>query len=101
MEEENVSFFTKDKQELIVTCNCGCEEAFHLKVNRDEEDDFYSVLYFMKSNFDTEYAISPWRAFKIKMRKIWCILRNKDYYYSDVILTKADFAELKRYLGQF
>lgn len=94
-------FFTKDKQELIVTCNCGCEEAFHLKVNRDEEDDFYSVLYFMKSNFDTEYAASPWRAFKIKMRKIRCILRNKDYYYSDVILTKEDFAELKRYLEQY
>lgn len=94
-------FFTKDKQELIVTCNCGCEEAFHLKVNQDEEDDFYSVLYFMKSNFDTEYAASPWWAFKIKMRKIWCILRNKDYYYSDVILTKADFEELKRYLEQY
>lgn len=41
------------------------------------------------------------RAFKIKMRKIWCILRNKDYYYSDVILTKEDFAELKRYLEQY
>ena len=29
-------FFTKDKQELIVTCNCGCEEAFHFRCYFDE-----------------------------------------------------------------
>ena len=36
-----------------------------------------------------------------KMKKIVSILRNKDYVYSDLILSKKDFEEFKEYVNQF
>lgn len=35
------------------------------------------------------------------MKKIVSILRNKDYVYSDLILSKKDFEEFKEYVNQF
>ena len=55
----------------------------------------------MKSNSDSEYYKNPWRAFKIKMKKIWFILRGKDYCYSDTVMTKEDFEVFKEYVNQF
>ena len=93
---------TKDKKEIIVTCNCGCMASYHICVDDDWKDyDYYAFLCFMKSNDDTEYDKNPWRAFKIKMRKIWCILRGKDYCYSDTLMTKAEFEVFKEYVNQF
>ena len=42
------------------------------------EDIGYAFLCFLKGNFYTEYNNNPWRAFRVKMRKIWHILRGKD-----------------------
>lgn len=91
---------SEDKKEIIITCNCHCGEGFHIIVD-DEDDEYYGYLCFLKNNCDTEYDISPWRAFKIKMKKIWCILCNKDYYYSDTLMTKKEFDTLKEYINQF
>ncbi len=91
---------SKDKKEIIVTCKCGCMSACHILVD-DEDKDFglYSFLCFMKSDFDTE--IGPWEALKRKIRKIWCVIRNKDYCYSDIVMSIQDFEEFKRYINQF
>ena len=94
-------FMTEDKQELIVTCNCGCMDSFCIKVYEEEDCDLYGYAGFMKNDFNTEYDKNPWRAFKIKMKKIWCILCGKDYYYSDVIMTKEDFERFKAYVNRF
>ncbi|SCX09396.1 hypothetical protein SAMN02910339_01333 [Lachnospiraceae bacterium YSD2013] len=92
---------TADKAELIATCDCGCEDAFHIKVYEEEDIGVKGFLTFMKSDFDTEYSKNPWRAFKIKMKKIWMILRGQDYCYSDVIMSKEDFERFKEYINQF
>ena len=95
-------FMTKDRKELIVTCDCGCMNSFYISVDDSCKDiNHYGFLSFMKNNFYTEYSLNPWRAFKIKLKKIWCILRGKDYFYSDTIMKKADFEEFKRYVNQF
>ena len=94
---------TNDKKEIIVTCDCGCKSAVNIQIEdmADLGDDQYAFLCFMKANYYTECNNNPWRAFKIKMRKIWHILRGKDYCYSDTIMTKEDFEEFKRYINQF
>ena len=33
---------TDDKKELVVTCECGCNEAIHIKL--DDDDEF--ILFF-------------------------------------------------------
>ncbi len=93
---------TKDKKELIVTCNCGCGQSYSLIVDDDlKTDELYAFLCFMKCNFDTEYDKNPWRAFKIKLKKIWYIIKGRDYCYSDTVMTREDFEEFKRYVNQF
>ena len=95
-------FMSKDKKELIVTCNCKCGQSFHITVDDEDRDsDIMFYLCYMKNNFDTEYDMNPWRAFKIKMKKIWFIIRGKDYCYSDTVMTKADFEEFKQFVNQF
>lgn len=91
---------TKDKKEIIVTCNCGCKSSVNIQID-EMEDIGYAYLCLLKGNFYTEYNNNPWRAFRIKMKKIWYILRGKDYCYSDTIMTKEDFEEFKRYINQF
>ena len=71
---------SKDKKELIVTCNCKCGQSFHITVDDEDRDsDIMFYLCYMKNNFDTEYDMNPWRAFKIKMKKIWFIIRGNWY----------------------
>ncbi len=93
-------FLTKDKKEIIVTCKCGCDQAFHITIT-DEDDDFYCLMCFLRANYDTEHNFGPWRAFKIKAKKIWSILIGKDYCYSDVLISKEEFKQFKDYVNSF
>ena len=35
-----------------------------------------------------------------KLKKIWAIISNKDFYYSDIVLTKDDFKEFKEWVNR-
>lgn len=89
---------SKDKKDLIVTCRCGCEESMRIKVIYDEDCDDYTCLSYLNGNFYKDQQ-GAWTCFKQKLKKIWCILRNKDFYYSDIILTKEDWVEFKDWVN--
>ena len=38
---------------------------------------------------------------KEKMKKIWSIIRNKDHYYLDIVMSKEDFQEFKEWINKF
>lgn len=80
----------KDKKELIVSCSCGCEDSFHLTIDCDDDTD-YAFLSYMNGDFYRNKNTSFFRNLRIKLRKILCILFNKDYYYSDVRMFKKEF----------
>lgn len=90
--------FHNKKNELIVTCECGCEESAHIKI--EEDDELYLFLTYMNGKF-YNCSDSIWETVKRKCKKIWCIIRNKDYYYSDIIMNKEDFKKFKEYINQF
>ncbi|HIR05124.1 MAG TPA: hypothetical protein IAB28_04070 [Candidatus Copromonas faecavium] len=87
-----------DKTELIATCSCGCEESIHLKIVPD--DDSFCFLSYMIGNFYRDQG-GVFSSVKIKLKKIMAILFNKDYYYSEVIMTKEDFSQFKEFINQF
>lgn len=94
-------FISKDKTELLVTCNCGCEDSFHMRLYEEDKDyDIYGYMSFMKGNFYTDSNLSFWRVLCIKAKRIWRIIRNKDYCYSDTILSKSDIEEIKKYFNE-
>lgn len=59
--------------ELIVSCKCGCDEGIHFKIH-DYEDGDYAFLTYTNGNFYTQQ-----RPFFEKLKKIWAIIRNKDF----------------------
>ena len=92
-------FYNKEKTELVVTCNDGCGEAAHIVIDVDDSE-FYGFMSYMNGNFYKEqYGV--FGTLKEKCKKIWAIIRNKDYIYSDIIMTKADFEIFKEYINRF
>lgn len=46
---------TKDKKEIVVTCNCGCHNSFHILIDDDDKDwGQYAFMCFLKGNEKTE-----------------------------------------------
>lgn len=87
-----------DGKELIVSCRCGCDEGIHIKIDESYEDFAYQA--FTNGNFYKE-QYGAFGILKVKFKKIWAIIRNKDYYYSDIVMSREDFHEFKKWINQF
>lgn len=82
--------------ELIVSCKCGCNDGIHIKINKEEDETDRAFIAFANGNFYKEQGSS----FIKKLQKIWAIIANKDFYYSDIVLTKDDFKEFKEWINR-
>lgn len=80
--------------ELIVSCKCGCDEGIHFTI-KDYGDGDYAFLTYTNGNFYSQQS-----SFIEKLKKIWAIIRNKDFYYSDILLTKNEFEEFKEWVNK-
>ncbi|MCI9357204.1 MAG: hypothetical protein HFH59_06605 [Lachnospiraceae bacterium] len=87
------TFKTSDDGQLIITCSCGCDEGLRLHIDNDD-DEFYCYQTYLSANWYKEQ-----KGFLDKLRKIWHILINKDYYYSEICLTKEDWEEYKKWVN--
>ena len=91
---------SEDKKDLVVTCRCGCEEGVHITISHEDGEDYYAYQCFMNGNFYKDRC-GMFATLKNKLNKIWAIIRNKDYYYYDVVMTKKDFEEFKKFVNQY
>ena len=89
---------SKDKKDLVVTCRCGCEDGIHLNIDKDESGD-YAYQCFTNGNFYKDQN-GMFGTLVNKFKKIWAIICDKDYYYSDVVMSKEDFEQFKEYINQ-
>lgn len=80
--------------ELIISCKCGCDEGIHFAIC-DYKDGDYAFVTHTSSNYYREQC-----TFREKLKKIWAIIRNKDYYYSDVCMDKNDFEQFKEWVNR-
>ena len=93
---------SNDKKDLIVNCNCGCENTIHIRLDDTYKDfDYYVIMTYLNSNWYRDQDDRIFRTIGRKLKKIWAILRNKDYYYSDVFMSCEDFTIFKEYINQF
>lgn len=91
---------SEDKKELIVTCKCGCQDTVHININNEDKDD-YAIQTYMNGNWYRDQNDRIFRCIGRKLKKIWAIIRNKNYYYSDVLMSREDFQKYKEYINQF
>ena len=98
---------SEDDKDLIVTCRCGCDEGLHIRIERDEaadnidpENDTFCYVTCLNSNWYRDQGKKIWRVIYEKLRKIWAIIRNKDFYYSEIIMSRKDFELFREYIGE-
>lgn len=89
---------SKDGKELLVDCNCGCNDGVRLRID-NEDFDFYCFMSYTNGNFYKEQDERFFRIICKKLKKIWAIIRNKDFYYAEVMMNKDEFNEFKEYIN--
>lgn len=90
-----------DKTDLIVNCNCGCDNSVHIRIEPDDGFEEYCYLSILNSNFYRDQNMSLIAVIKTKLKKIWAVIRNKDYYYAEICMTVKDYEIFKQYINQF
>ena len=88
----------KKGTELLVDCHCGCDAGIRFKVDKNDID-YYCFMTYTNGNFYREQGDTTWYVILKKLEKIWAIIRNKDYYYSDLVLNKDEFDEFREYIN--
>ena len=88
----------KDGTELLVDCQCGCDEGIRFRIDK-EDFDYYCFMSYTNGKFYAEQGETFWWVFYKKLKKIWAIIRNKDFYYSEFTMTKDEFEEFKEYIN--
>lgn len=97
---------TNNDKELIVVCDCGCEDGFHIKVEKDYYDgsdsdmDTFCYCTYLNGNWYRDQGMTILDVIKLKLKKIWAIIRNKDFYYSDIRMTRKDFEVFREYINE-
>ena len=90
---------SEDGTNLIVDCDCKCDDGLRIRVDKDEDFDYYFIMSYTSGNFYKEQDYTIWKVIRTKLKKIWCIIRNKDYCYSEICMNKDDFKEFQEYIA--
>ena len=88
----------KDGTELFISCDCGCEQGVHIRVDK-EDNDMYFLMTYTNGNWYSDQNKTVRTVIREKLKKIWCIIKNKDFHYSDISMTPKDFQEFKEYIN--
>lgn len=85
-----------DGNELFIDCKCGCGDSMRFVIDKYDDDE-YAIM----TKMENCKKDSIWWMIRKKFSKIWAIIRNKDYYYNDIFLTKEDYETFKNYINRF
>lgn len=98
---------SNDGKDLIVTCRCGCDEGLHIRIERedpawniDPKDETFCYVTCLNSNWYRDQGKKIWCVIWDKLRKILAIIRNKDFYYSEVLMSRKDFETFREYINE-
>lgn len=91
---------SSDGKELIVTCKCGCDNGLHIRIYHDEDSDDFCYTSLLNNNFYRDQGKKIRYVVWEKLKKIWCIIRGKDFYYSDILMTRQDFEAFREYINK-
>ena len=89
---------SKDGKEMLVDCNCGCDAGIRFRIDK-YDSDYYCIMTYTNGAFYRDQDDTLLKALRKKLKKIWAIIRNKDFYYADVLMTKDEFNEFREYIN--
>lgn len=90
--------FARDKNEMGcgLYCSCGCNKGVALKAETDNWGCYLSLV----SDVFHMQADTGWDRFKKKCKRIWSIVRNKEYIYFDICIDPDDLKEFKEFVAK-
>ena len=84
-----------DGNELCVNCTWCCDEEIHIKI--DKYNTFhYALLAFTNGKILDAYDFG----FIKKLKKIWAIIFNREFYYADICMTENEFHQFKTWINR-
>ena len=95
--------FDKTKREVMITCRDGCDNGISMKFEYPYaqtplgEEDVCWLSYVSGDFYKNQYRV--WDVVKEKAKRIWLIIRSKDIYYSDVLMTRDDFEQFREFVN--
>ena len=89
---------SKDKKDFTLDCECGCCEGIRFRFD-SEDEDIYLNLSIVSGDFYNKQKNKRFYLLKEKLKRIWFVIRNKDYHYFDIILSKNDFEDFKSFIN--
>jgi hypothetical protein len=90
---------SKDGDNLMVDCSCGCDEGLRIRINKHDNDNYF-VMTYTSGNFYNMQNENIFHVIGKKLKKIWHIIRGKDYCYSEICMNREDLEQLKQYLSE-
>lgn len=60
--------------------------------------DTFCYCTYLNGNWYRDQGMTILDVIKLKLKKIWAIIRNKDFYYSDIRMTRKDFEVFREYI---
>ena len=93
--------FNKERTEMIATCGAGDDDAVHIIIEPSvmNDDETYAYISYMNGNFyrDQDGALkTAWH----KLKKIWAIIADRDFYYSEVLMDREEFKQFKQFINE-
>lgn len=89
---------SKDKKELILSCDCGCDNGLHIRIDKDTSKYLCYISYISGDYYRNQYKKIRYVVWE-KIKKILAIVLNKDFCYSEVRMAKEDFKVFKEYIN--
>lgn len=84
------------ENEYVTFCKCGCRNGIVLKA--DSEDDDLS-LQIVSDNFYIMQNRGK-MSLKEKIKRIWYIIKGKEYCYFDILIDKNELQEFKEFVSR-
>lgn len=81
-------------------CHCGCDSGLRIRVDKEDMADLYAVITYTCSCFYGNQEAGCFSRLKLKLQKIWAIIRNKDCVYSEVCMTKEEYQDFKKIINE-
>ncbi len=90
---------SEDNEEMVATCDCGCKEGVHLKLMRWSDEPPELAIALVTDRF---YAGQEtfWTRFLEKIKRILCVIKNKEYQYCEILIEEKDFQKFKDFVNK-
>lgn len=88
----------KNKECCGFYCACGCNQGVVLKASPDDDD--CGVNLSLVSDAFYLNLQTGWIRFKNKCKRIWSIIRNKEYIYFDIYVKPDDIEKFKEFVAK-